>query len=259
MDEAFVGIDVACAKKKRLPIVVCRRRGSVLEPLQLRKAVAKPPQGQGNTRILEQVAVRQFAQTAATYLRDIESEFGVRIRRVAIDAPSDSRPCDAPRRKVEAELDRRRISCIATPNLGEFEAILKRARVHLTQGGAESRLPGANQLWMLVGFELFRVLRQYWECLEVFPQAIAVVLGASDVHKSDGKGVVAQLESAARYTGWPADPVVASLALVGYGSSHDRLDAYLAAWVASLDEPEREPFGEPPTDVIWVPRLVSSV
>ena len=33
------------------------------------------------------------------------------------------------------------------------------------------------------------------------------------------------------------------------------LDAYLSAWVASLDQPERMPYGDPPGDVIWVPRV----
>jgi len=38
----------------------------------------------------------------------------------------------------------------------------------------------------------------------------------------------------------------------GYGPLHDRLDAYLAAWVASVGESEREALGSPPDDVIWI-------
>ena len=255
MDEAFAGIDVAFAKNKRLPVVVCRRRGSILEPLELWKGRTKPPRGQGNARILKHEPVEEFAQRTAAYLREVESEFGVQIRRVAIDAPSDPRPQGAPRRKAETELDCRRINCITTPDMGEFEAVCERARDHLARGEPESHLPGANVLWMLVGFALFRALRWNWECLEVFPQAIAAVLGASKVHKSDDGGLVAQLSAAARYTGWPVPAVVAKLRPIGYGNKHDRLDGYLAAWVASLEESEREPFGEPPSDVIWVPRL----
>jgi len=33
------------------------------------------------------------------------------------------------------------------------------------------------------------------------------------------------------------------------------LDAYLSAWVASLEEPDRVAYGRPPDDAIWVPRV----
>jgi hypothetical protein len=255
MNDAYAGIDVAFAKGKRLPVVVCCRQGSRLEPLPLRAAKAKPPQGAGNAKILDLSVVEKFASASATYLRAVQSEFGVQIRRVAIDAPSDPRPLGAPRRRAEAELDRRRISCITTPDVEKFDAICANARIHLEQRRQESRLPGANQLWMLVGFALFHALRRDWECLEVFPQAIAVVLEANRTHKSKSEGLLAQLTSAAGHTGWPVTPSMASLSAIGYGSMHDRLDAYLSSWVASLDESNREPLGEPPNDVIWIPKL----
>lgn len=75
----------------------------------------------------------------------------------------------------------------------------------------------------------------------------------------------AQLRSAARHTGWPRElqadegaPAAKRLASIGFGSNHDRLDAHLSAWIASLDEAAREPFGEPPDDVIWVPRVAAT-
>jgi hypothetical protein len=255
MDEAYAGIDVAFAKRKRLPIVVCRRQGDILVPLSLQIGRVKPPAGEGNARTLERTVVDEFAHKTVEYLQAIESEFGVRIRRVAIDAPSDPRPAGTARRQAEIELDRRRISCITTPDVIEFESIRARAIAHLAHGRPESRLPGANQLWMIVGFSLFRSLRQHWECLEVFPHAIATVLRVGAIHKSRTEGLTAQLESVARHTGWPSPPIASSLRLIGYGAGHDRLDAYLAAWVASLEESAREPFGEAPTDVIWVPRI----
>lgn len=265
MDEAYVGIDVAFAKMKRLPVVACTWRGDVLEPLPLRMASVKPPAGQGNAWILRGTTADEFAQKTVEYLRAVESQYHVRIRRVAIDAPSDPRPAGSARRRAETELDRRRISCITTPDVAEFEAIRERALRHLAQGHPEANLPGANQLWMLIGFSLFRTLRAHWECLEVFPQAIASVLGVGSVHKSHADGLRAQLRSAAQHTGWPrelrtdqSEPSVNCLAAIGFGSGHDRLDAYLAAWVASLEEAAREPFGEPPADVIWVPRLESA-
>src|SRR5579862_8035912 len=92
MEEAYAGIDVAFAKNKRLPLVVCVRRQARLKPLPLRSAAAKPPVGQGNARILQDTqSVDRFADEAAAYLRSVESEFDIDIRRVAIDAPSDPR------------------------------------------------------------------------------------------------------------------------------------------------------------------------
>jgi hypothetical protein len=76
------------------------------------------------------------------------------------------------------------------------------------------------------------------------------------MHKSEPGAVDEQLEAASRYTGWPTgrsgDPVLAEIA---WGTPHDRLDAYLSSWVASLPPNDRAAFGWPPGDAIWVPRL----
>jgi hypothetical protein len=185
---------------------------------------------------------------------EVERHFGVRIARVAIDAPSDPKSLGTKRRLAELALDARRISCITTPDEAQFTAIRAKATAHLAEGGAVARMPHANQLWMLVGFALFARLRNDWECLEVFPQATVALLGGS-LHKSKSDGLQAQLSAAAKWTGWPDPPVTTALQPIGYGSRHDQLDAYLAAWVASLGPSEREALGTPPNDVIWVPRL----
>lgn len=71
--------------------------------------------------------------------------------------------------------------------------------------------------------------------------------------------MAAQLAAAARHTGWPNgsadDPTFADIA---WAPGHDRLDAYLSAWVAALDEPDRIAYGTPPDDVIWVPRVTTA-
>ena len=117
-------------------------------------------------------------------------------------------------------------------------------------------MPGANQLWMLAGFALFQRLRQRWDCLEVFPQAIAARLNAHSVHKKHQEGLLAQLNAVSRHTGWPERVSVDALRRIAYGSAHDRLDAYLASWVASLNENQREALGLPPDEAIWVPSLL---
>ncbi len=45
---------------------------------------------------------------------------------------------------------------------------------------------------------------------------------------------------------------------IASGLRHDRLDAYLSAWIAALDEADRIAFGTPPDDVIWVPRATDA-
>ncbi len=228
-------------------------------PLAVRDAPS-PPRGRGNAATMDSATVAAFADETALYLRLLEKHFNVSIRRIAIDAPSDPRLECLPRRLAETALDRKHISSFATPSASEFEKISVKVRDHLSAGGQESRLPHANQLWMLVGFALFRRLRLEWECLEVYPQATMRTLGATSVHKSKAGGVSAQLEAIARFTGWPDRSIGSPLEVlkaVVPAPRHDGLDAYSSAWVAALDREKRCAFGSPPDDVIWVPRLLT--
>lgn len=255
MTEAFAGIDVAFAKRKLLPVSACRWIDDRFVPLPLRKAKSTPPRGHGNAAILKDGIVASFADATVRYLKAIEAEFGVRICRIAIDAPSDPKEPGRPRRRAEQALDTRHISCITTPSSNEFARIKQRAVAHLASGGLESHIPHANQLWMLVGFALFARLKQEWECLEVFPQATAAILNAAMKHKKTAEGGIAQLRAIAQFTRWPEAVEASVLRQISYGSLHDCLDAYSAAWIASLGEIGREPLGGLPDDVIWVPSI----
>jgi hypothetical protein len=212
-----------------------------------------PPRGSGNAASIHSSTIDTFAEETAKYLHDLESHFGVSISRVAIDAPSEPRQKGLKRRSAESALDRERISCFTTPSALELEAKVARAKAHLKAGGSESTLPAANQLWMRVGFALFKQLRIDWECLEVYPQATMHVLRAAELHKSKKEGLSAQMKAIGQYTGWDAS--TAGFKKMVCGPTHDGLDAYSSAWVASLDPQERRPFGTPPEDVIWVPIL----
>jgi hypothetical protein len=257
--EAFAGIDVSCAKGKRLPVCLCVWNDQRLIPLPLAARDAPdPPRGYGNAVSIDPSTVASFADETASYLRLVEKHFSVSIRRIGVDAPSDPRPDHQRRRFAEIAMDQQHISCFATPSASEFEAIRVKVHDYLTAGGLESRLPHANQLWMFVGFALFKRLRVDWECLEVYPQATMRLLSASSLHKSKPGGVSAQLEAVSRYTRWPELPVSQFpqvLRGVVRAPLHDALDAYSSAWVASLAPQKRCAFGSPPNDVIWVPRL----
>jgi hypothetical protein len=149
--EAFAGIDVAFAKRKRLPVCLCVWNDRRLIPLPLAAGDAPaPPRGYGNVASIDPSTVALFADETALYLRLLEKHFGVSIRRIAIDAPSDPRPESLRRRLAETAMDQQHISCFATPSASEFETIRVKVRNYLTAGGLESRLPHANQLWMFV-------------------------------------------------------------------------------------------------------------
>lgn len=253
---AFAGVDVACAKNKRLPVVVCRRREGRLVPEPLADLAFAPPVGRGNAAACDPRAVEAFATEAVDYLRRIEDRLGLRIVRIGIDAPSAPRGNATPRRRAEAALDNHGIQCFTTPSEEDFLRIRKKVAEHLRAGGGQSNPPHASQLWMQVGFALFRKLGGVAECIEVYPQATVRRLGVGTEHKFKPAAVERQLAAAAHHTGWPADRTEdPGLEGIAFGPRHDRVDAYLAAWVAALDETDRVAFGTPPHDVIWIPRL----
>ena len=124
---AFAGIDVACAKRKPLPVSVSVWGEGALIPLPLRTAATKPPRGAGNIGALDEQAAAELANSTARYLREIETEFNVAIVRIAIDAPSNPKANDTTRRLSELALDNRKISCTTTRSAREFDDI-KHAR-----------------------------------------------------------------------------------------------------------------------------------
>ncbi len=158
------------------------------------------------------------------------------------------------RRAAEKALDAQGISCFATPTEAEFRSKVATSRKFLADGGKPSRLPNANQLWMLVGFELFRTLGRRYECIETYPQAVVHGLKCAGAHKSTEHGLQSQIDEGAKLLSVSPTEMRAKLLAMGFGSTHDRLDAFLSAWVASLDTKDRKAFGTPPEDVIWVPR-----
>ncbi len=252
--DAFAGIDVAVARAKRLPVCVCVWERGTLAPLPLARMGPKPPRGIGNVAAaLDDGARRTYAAEAAAYLRAVEDELGVTIRRVAIDAPRGPAPPGG-RRLSEAGLAARGIPFYPTPDESGWTRVRDEVRRHVAAGGAVARLPHANRLWMLAGFALFACLEQEWECLEAFPHAVGLALGAAGQRKLTRGGLDERLAAVALRTGWPDPPSSGALDHVAFGARHDKLDAYLCAWVASLDEGGREGVGGPEDDTIWMPR-----
>ena len=258
MRPAFVGIDVAIAKGKHLPVSVCTWEEGRLLPQPLRRLDLVPPRGIGNAASLDREALRQFALDTNDYVAKLCDRLRLNPTRIGIDAPSAPRDWAIPRRAAEVALDRAGISCFATPSADDFDQIRVKAQRHFAAGGAENCIPHANQIWMLAGFAIFEELSRMAPCLEVFPQATVRLMGAGQIHKSMPGAVGDQLAAATPHVGWPLGAEGENaLCEIAWGAPHDQLDAYLSAWVASLEESDRMAYGSPPKDAIWVPKILT--
>ena len=250
----FVGIDVALAKNKKLPICVVRKKGEKLFPVALEMEGLPPiPRGSGNVASLQPALVSKFARDVGNYICAVETLLEAVVEVIAIDAPADYSLTG--RREGERALNASGIRCFATPTAAGFKNIREKVKSHLEEGGAENRLPHGHQLWMLAGFALFRKLQVRYRCLEVFPQAIVHRLGVADVHKFKKEGLAAQLGAVAMATGWTPGELSDRLKKCVPGAGHDRLDAYMCAWVAS-EYPNLDVYGKAPDDAIWVPKVI---
>jgi hypothetical protein len=255
--EVYVGIDVACAKRK--PLSICfvskirGRLGILKPPVSFLQSV---PRGLGNIEVLSENPFRTAAQQAAFAFQTLTSQTGWNIRRIAIDAPAVA-PIEG-RRESEIALKQAGLQCIWTPNKSAWINRIESSRKYLTSGGILARLPGANEIWMLYGFELFEELRKSknTEVIEVFPYAIMRTLLQNCPHKSSAEGYLLQLNAVAMAVGSTANQLEDDLRQAVLGAKHDRLDAYMAAWVASLTPKNRRPFGSEGNldDAIWVPQ-----
>ena len=89
----------------------------------------------------------------------------------------------------------------------------------------------------------------------MYPFAIVRALLATCEHKSTEQGYRDQLAAVASRAGWEPQNLEARLKATVPGNRHDRLDAFMAAWVASLPPEGRRAFGDAGRrdDAIWVP------
>ena len=251
----YLGIDVACASNKRLPICAAAL-GDTVEPLKIPEHLLRLiPRGKGNREVTEVAPFRDAARGVARAIGQIAREMGWRIERIAVDAPAA--PPNAGARASEDQLGRCGLSSFRTPAAPAWAGIRETCIRHLDANGVLARLPYANKIWMLFGFELFAALREEvaTEVIEVYPFAIVRALLPACEHKSTEQGYRDQLAAVAFRTGWDPGRLEQQLKGSVAGSRHDRLDAFMAAWVASLPPAGRRAYGDgqQPDDSIWVP------
>ena len=250
----YVGIDVACAIGKRLPICVVSADHPLM-PLTIPKHLATLlPRGLGNKEIAAAAPFQDAARGVVSTIKRIVIEMGWQIERIAVDAPAA--PPATSSRASENALAHLRLSSFRTPPASAWAGIGEQCANHLRSGGSPATLPYANKIWMLFGFELFAHLRGDLrvEVIEVYPFAIVRALLPACEHKTTEKGYRDQLIAVAVRTGWEPQKLEDRLKETVSGSRHDRLDAFMAAWVASLPPDGRRALGDAqqPDDAIWV-------
>src|SRR5665647_1293116 len=105
MQPCYIGIDLAIAKHKHLPVVLCTWEQGRLIPQPLRRLGLTPPQGMGNAASLDQETVHHFAYDTMTYVVEVCNRLGLHPRRIGIDAPSAPRNSELSRRAADSALD----------------------------------------------------------------------------------------------------------------------------------------------------------
>jgi hypothetical protein len=252
----YIGIDVARAFQE-LPLCVVNARSRITPlamPAHINSAI---PRGTGNKEVLQAEPFRKQAHLVVNAVAQACEHQGWLLKRVAIDAPA-APPADGGRLS-EQQLARAGLSSFVTAAMPAWPRIRKTCVNHLKTGGKAAALPHANRIWMLYGFELFSAFRAAFTCdvIEVYPFAIVRSLLAVCAHKSTERGYSDQLAGVSSRTGWGPTELEGRLKATVSGSPHDRLDAFMAAWIASLESSKRRAFGnaQDPNDSIWVPAI----
>ncbi len=254
MQKAYIGIDVSCGKSKRIAIVFAVKKQHRLVPLPVMHLIHQPPLGPGNSGVIIDDVCKAYAQSVYDYIQNVCSDLSLLPKCIALDSPLVPRISAIDYRVAERELNRAGISCYKTPSAEEFARIKQKAQVHLSAGGAVSIIPHSMQLWMLAGFEIARLLRESYPIIEVYPQATIRRLLPNVSHKSKQGVAEQQLNALSQYTGWPKAHEFNDIRAIAAGALHDKVDAYSAAWVASLPKEQREIYGDISTnDAIHVP------
>ena len=86
--------------------------------------------------------------------------------------------------------------------------------------------------------------------VHLYPHAIVRALGVNSAHKTKDEGYRAQLAAAAGATGNNVHELETALKEGCYGARHDRLDAFLSAWIAATPQDSSKVYGALPDDVI---------
>jgi hypothetical protein len=225
-------------------------------PLTIPKHLAAAiPRGVGNKEITAAAPFRGAALGVVRAISQILDETGWHVERTAVDAPAA--PPAAGSRASESELGRLGLSSFRTPTVSAWTSIRQMCADHLRSGGSAATLPtptksGCSSASSSSHPSRAVSRRKSSRCIHS-PSFERCYHRAQ--HKTTEQGYRDQLNAVAARTGWEPLKLESRLKLAVSGSRHDRLDAFMAAWVASLPPERRRAFGDAqrPDDAIWVP------
>jgi hypothetical protein len=87
-NSVYIGVDVACAVGKGLPICVVSRRHPLI-PLMIPKHLARLiPRSIGNKEIAAAAPFREAARCVVSAIDLVAAEMGWSVERIAVDAPA---------------------------------------------------------------------------------------------------------------------------------------------------------------------------
>ena len=156
----YVGIDVACALGKRLPICFAAA-GGALTPLEIPSYLASAmPRGLGNKELISVTPYRDAARKVVCTISQIAKEMAWRIDRVAVDAPAA--PPATSSRLSEVELGRLGVSSFRTPVASDWVGIREKCGFHLRSGGGTASLPYANKIGCCLDSSCFQRYGMGW-------------------------------------------------------------------------------------------------
>lgn len=267
----YVGIDLAIAKSKRLPVCFASDTTGSFDVINWKELhrdgrISDLPKGPGNARMFCDTCLEEWAKNICDHLRAVSLVTRQEIAVIAIDAPA-AFPAAQGTRKCEQVLLEKDVPFFRTPCQGKWNEIKERFDEHRIDNRSLSEMPYANMLWMRAGEVLFRQARGIFGCakvIETYPHAILTRLLDGMMKKSSPEGhnsIKAALWKHVRAGPAPAERVTAWLKNQGYGAYHDRLDAMLCAWVAYLyGRGKAAPLGGGDLrDTIWVPKQDSLI
>ena len=251
----FVGIDVACANNKPLPICFARHDGDRLVPMPIRRELLKFPRSRGNVEICENEPFKTLAADVVLSIKAFVESQKWKIQRIAIDAPA---AMPKGKRNSEQSLGNKNISYFKTPDCDEWQRIREQCIDYLRdQQKPLAELKNANRIWMLYGFELFKALRDDYEVREVYPNSIVHIIAHGSPSKKTSEGYKLQLNAISERTNWKTPTDLSNELMKSVpGAQDDKLDAFMCAWIASLRAEELDTFGDRDErdDCIWVPK-----
>jgi hypothetical protein len=148
----YIGIDVACALGKRLPIRMVSAEPWLMPLTVPRELAALIPRGVGNKEVFTTIPFQDSARCVAQAIAHILNEIGWHVERIAVDAPAA--PPDSGSRESEIEMGSCGLSSFRTPAASAWPGILQQCHDHRGRGGTSAALPHANKIWMLYGFRV---------------------------------------------------------------------------------------------------------